>query len=138
MITYDASLFKIPFRMQRRIQKAVKHLRWSFFSNIVKSWKPFTIFTKIMLRGFWIRLWNASSFEKKKNNGKINRTVTKIKHVLRIFPCLKYIYKSACVPPTAFLYFCKRYVLWLNRFILPNKHLLLQVPNVWAYCVYNY
>ena len=77
-------------------------------------------------------------WKKKKNNGKINRTVTKIKHVLRIFPCLKYIYKSACVPPTAFLYFCKRYVLWLNRFILPNKHLLLQVPNVWAYCVYNY
>ena len=34
----------------------------------------------------------------KKNTWKINQTVTKIKHVLGIFQCLKYIYKSACVP----------------------------------------
>ena len=40
----------------------------------------------------------------KNNNGKINQTVTKIKHVLGIFQCLKYIYKSACVPPAVLLY----------------------------------
>ena len=34
----------------------------------------------------------------KKNNGKINQTVTKIKHVLSMFPYLTYIYKSAWVP----------------------------------------
>ena len=33
----------------------------------------------------------------KKNSRKINQPVTKIKHVLNIFPCLKYIYKSGCV-----------------------------------------
>ena len=66
----------------------------------------------------------------KKNNGKINQTVTKIKHVLGIFQCLKYIYKSACVPQQPSGICCKRYVLWQNRFILPNKHLLFQVPNV--------
>ena len=40
----------------------------------------------------------------KKNNGKMNQTVTKIKHVLGIFPCVKYIYKSACMLPAALLY----------------------------------
>ena len=40
----------------------------------------------------------------KKNNVKINQTVTKIKHVLGIFPLLKYIYKSACVTQAALLY----------------------------------
>ena len=39
----------------------------------------------------------------KKNNGKINQTVTKIKLVLSIFPCLKYIYKSECVPSSPLL-----------------------------------
>ena len=127
---------KSPFRMQRRIQNPVKHLRWSFFSNLVKCWKPFTIFTKIALRGFWMRLSNASSLEK--NNGKINQTVTKIKHILGMFPCLKYIYKSACIPQQPLCICCERYVLWQNRFILPNKRFLFQVPNVWAYWIYNY
>ena len=44
----------------------------------------------------------------KKNNGKINQTAAKIKHVLRILPCLKYIYKSACVPPAALFVFVVR------------------------------
>ena len=38
----------------------------------------------------------------KKNNGKIDQTVIKIKHVLGIIPCLKYIYKSTCVPQQPF------------------------------------
>ena len=56
----------------------------------------------------------------KRNIGKIKQTVNKIKHVLRIFPCLKYIYKSACVPQQPSCICCKRHVLWQNRFILPN------------------
>ena len=32
--------------LQRRIQDLVKHLRWSFFVNIINGLKPLTIFTK--------------------------------------------------------------------------------------------
>ena len=40
---------RTPFKwllLQRRIQDLVKHLRWSFFVNIINSLKPLTIFTK--------------------------------------------------------------------------------------------
>ena len=45
-----------PFKwqlLQRHIQDLVKHLRWSFFVNIINNLKPLTIFTKkLYLRCF--------------------------------------------------------------------------------------
>ena len=41
--------FRTPLKwllLQRRIQDLVKHLRWSFFVNIINDLKPLTIFTK--------------------------------------------------------------------------------------------
>ena len=41
--------FRTPLKWllrQRRIQDLVKHLRWSFFVNIINDLKPLTIFTK--------------------------------------------------------------------------------------------
>ena len=45
----SAQLFSrtpLKWLLQRRIQDLVKHLRWSFFVNIINSLKPLTIFTK--------------------------------------------------------------------------------------------
>ena len=50
----------------------------------------------------------------KKNNRKINQPVTKIKHVLNIFPCLKYIYKSGCVPSSPFVFVVKGFYYLTN------------------------
>ena len=41
--------FRTPLKwllLKRRIQGLVKHLRWSFFVNIINDLKPLTIFTK--------------------------------------------------------------------------------------------
>ena len=55
--------FRTPLKwllLQRRIQDLVKHLRWSFFVNIINDLKPLTIFTKkLHLRcftRFYVRL----------------------------------------------------------------------------------
>ena len=50
----------------------------------------------------------------KKNNEKINQPVSKIKHALIIFPCLKYIYKSGCVPSSPLVFVLKGFYYLTN------------------------
>ena len=63
----------------------------------------------------------------KKDNGKINQTVTKIKHVLSIFPCLKYIYKSTCVSSSPLVFVVK--AMFYGRVDFYNLTQTFIVPN---------